>query len=227
MSVFILLLAGLYLFSRKYEDKNKSNSERIKKLTAIAMLSSLSVVLYLYVKFPIQPLIFFMPNFLDIHFSNVPIYIAGYLLGPSSGAMVAIIRFIVKLPQTRTATVGELSDLVIAMATVLVTSILYQKYKSKNTAIWLSIAMIPIWIFTSVLSNWLIIMPFYISVYGFDAVLGMMQNVPGINGDNFMTYYLFIVVVPFNLILSSLVSLITFFTYKGISRFYTSSLEQY
>lgn len=224
--LMVIVLGVLIYIAKKYEKQDTSNKAKIKKMTMIATLAALSSILYYFIKFPIQPLLSFMPGFLDIHFSNVPIYIGGYLLGPTSGMMIAIIRFLVKIPATTTATVGELSDLIIATATVLVTSIVYHKHKSKDTAVKLSVLTVAIWMLTAFLSNWLIIMPFYIGVYGFDVVFNMMSMVPGITETNFMFYYLMIVVVPFNFIISSIVSFFTFITYKRVSKLFELILNE-
>lgn len=226
IGIFLIVLIILVFIASKVEGKESDNSKRIKKMTMIAMLSALSVLLYYFIKIPITWIIPYMPPFLDIHFSNVPIYIGGYLLGPISGVMISIVRFIVKVPATTTATIGELADLIIATATVLVTSIFYNKHRTKKTAIYLSFILVTVWMIAAILANWLIIIPFYVNAYGFDVVFNMMANVPGITESNFMLYYLIIVAVPFNLIISSLVSALTFFSYKKLSSAYDSILNK-
>lgn len=218
--LFVLILAVLFVISFKYETKNKTNAEKIKKMTALSILSALSVVLYYFVKFPLAAILPFIPGFLDIHFSNVPIFIGGYLFGPISGSMIVIIRFLVKLPGTSTLGVGELADLIIGLATVLVSSIVYHKYKTKKTAILTSFLIIITWTVFAVLANWLFILPFYINLYSFEGVYGMLMVIPGITETNYMSRYILFAVIPFNIIISSLVSVITFASYKRLSKIY-------
>ncbi|WP_025724590.1 ECF transporter S component [Acholeplasma granularum] len=217
MITFIIALVILFIFAWRTEENIESKPKKIKKMVTISLLSALSVVLYYFIKFPIQLILPFIPGFLDIHFSAVPIYIGGYLFGPISGSIIAIIRFLVKLPGSTTLGTGELSDLLIGLATVLVSSIMYHRNKTKKTALKSSIAIVVVWLITSVLSNWLFILPFYMNLYDFNSVLGMLKVIPGVNENNYMLLYILYAVIPFNLILSSLVSGITFVLYKRLS----------
>ena len=220
ISVFILALVFLFIFAWRIEDKSESNSKKVNKMVMISILSALSVVLYYFVKFPLGVILPFIPGFLDIHFSAVPIYIGGYMFGPITGSIIAIIRFVVKLPGSSTLGTGELADLLIGLATVLVSSIMYHRNKTKKTALKASFAIVAVWMIAGILSNWLFILPFYMNLYGFDAVLGMLTVIPGINENNYMLMYILYAVIPFNLILSSLVSAITFILYKRLSLIY-------
>lgn len=222
--VLVLALVLLFVVGLKYEKKDLTNSERIKKMTAITVLSAMSVVLYYFIKFPLGaiPIFSFIPGFLDIHFSAVPIYIGGFLFGPITGSIIVIIRMLVKLPASSTLGVGEFSDLLIGLVTVLISSIMYHKNKSKKTAIRAIVSIIVTWTIFSIFSNWLFVLPFYMGLYGEQAVLGMLMVVPKVTAENYMLPYLLIAVLPFNLILSSLVSYITFITYKRLSRIYNN-----
>src|SRR5690554_5532164 len=168
--IFVLTLAILFIFAWKVENKIESNTKRIKKMVTISILAALSVILYYFVKFPLG---FIFPSFLDIQFSAVPVYIGGYLFGPISGSIIAIIRFVVKLPGSSTLGTGELADLVIGLATVLVSSLMYHKNKTKKTAMKSSFAIIGVWVIAAVLSNWLFILPFYMNLDGCEPVLRM------------------------------------------------------
>lgn len=220
--VLALVLILLFVVGLRYEKKDLTNSERIKKMTAITVLSAISVVLYYFIKFPLGVILTFIPSFLDIHFSAVPIYIGGFLFGPVSGSIIAIIRLLVKLPASTTLGVGELSDLLISLATVLISSIMYHRNKSKETAFKAIVSIVIVWTIFSIFSNWLFILPFYMALYSKDVVIGMLTVVPGVSASNYMLPYLLFAVIPFNLILSSLVSYITFITYKRLSKIYHS-----
>src|SRR5690554_1689251 len=220
ISVFILALVFLFIFAWRIEDKSESNSKKVNKMVMISILSALSVVLYYFVKFPLGVILPFIPGFLDIHFSAVPIYIGGYMFGPISGSIIAIIRFIVKLPGSSTLGTGELADLLIGLATVLVSSIMYHRNKTKKTAKRASISIVFVWVIAAVLSNWLFILPFYMNLYGFDAVLGMLTVIPGVNEQNYMLLYILYAVIPFNIVLSGMVSFLTFVLYKRLSIVY-------
>lgn len=218
--VFILALVVLFIFAWSVENKIEQKTKKIKKMVMISILAALSVILYYFVKFPLGVILPFIPGFLDIHFSALPIYIGGYLFGPISGSIIAIIRFIVKLPGSSTLGVGELADLVIGLATVLVSSIMYHKSRTKKTAIVSALAIVGVWVVVAIFANWLFILPFYMNLYGFEAVLGMLTVIPGVTESNYMLLYILYAVIPFNVILASLVSGITFVVYKRLSIVY-------
>lgn len=218
--VFILALIVLFIFAWTVENKIEQKTKKIKKMVMISILAALSVILYYFVKFPLGVILPFIPGFLDIHFSALPIYIGGYLFGPISGSIIAIIRFIVKLPGSSTLGTGELADLVIGLATVLVSSIMYHKSRTKKTAIVSAFAIVGVWVIVAILANWLFILPFYMNLYGFEAVFGMLTVIPGVTESNYMLLYILYAVIPFNVILASLVSGITFVVYKRLSIVY-------
>ncbi len=220
MITFIIALIVLIFFAWRVENKIENKPKKIKKMVTISILAAVSVILYYFIKFPLSWLFPFIPSFLDIHFSNVPIYIGGYLFGPISGSIIAIIRFIVKLPGSSTLGTGELADLLIGLSTVLVSSIMYHKHKTKKMAMYSSITIMVVWIFVATLSNWLFILPFYIELYSFEGVFGMLSVIPGITVDNYMGLYLLYAVIPFNIIISGLVSALTFILYKRLSIVY-------
>lgn len=218
-AVFFILLVVLVFLARKYETSHVSNSKKIKKLTTLAILSGLSVALYYFPKFNVP----FLPSFLDFHFSNVPILIGGFLFGPVSGSLIVVVRFLAKLPATTTFAIGEIMDLIIGVSTVLVASIIYHHHKTRKSAIVGMAASAVIWTFVATLINWLFIVGFYIELYfGGDvaAFTGLLAMVPGVTETGYMGPYLLFAVIPFNLMLSVAVSVITFFLYKRISILY-------
>lgn len=220
--VFTLLAFVLIFFAYKHEKRQGKNISPTKKMAATSILAALSIILYYFIKIPISIFIPFMPGFLDIHFSSVPIYIGGFMFGPLTGSLIVLLRFLAKLPATTTMGVGELADLIIGLLTVLIASFIYHKHKTKKGSMIALATSSAVWVVVAVIANWLFILPFYISLYSFEAVYGMLSLIPGITRDNYMLYYLVLVTIPFNLILSVLVSLITALVYKRVSVAYDS-----
>ena len=173
--------------------KNKTVSNIVK----IATFSSLSFVCF-YIGFPLP----FLPSWLDIQFSNLPAIIAGFSMGPISGLLVIFIRTLLKflLMGTITGGVGELADFLIGISVILTTSLIYKKHKNKKGGIISLIFGSIVWIVVSFFLNWLVLAPLY-----------------GLK-DKEMASYLFTGALPFNIILSVLVSILTFVVYKSISR---------
>lgn len=203
------------------------NRNRVFKMTVIANLTALSVLFYFTLKFPLP---FIFPSFLDIQFSNLPAIIGGYALGPIAGGAIVVIRTIIKLPFSSTAMVGETIDLVIGLSTVLTSSIIYKKIKTKKGAFIGMLAGMFVWVIIAVLANYLFVLDFYIDFYFDGAVeplVGMLSVIPGVDTTNYMSKFIWYAAVPFNILLSGLVYLITFLVYKRISNLIHSLQERF
>lgn len=199
----------------------KKRKNLINKITKIGILSAIASILY-YLKFNLP---FLFPSFLEIQFSNLPALIGGLALGPIEGIIIVVIKTLIKLPSTSTGCVGELADLLIGVMTIGSASLIYYKFRTKKGgALALSAGAI-VWVIASVLCNWLFLIDFYSEFYagigGLDMIIAECQKViPSINKDNFMGMYLLYAIVPFNLVLASVVSFITLIVYKKISKIF-------
>lgn len=205
------------------EKDMKKNKNVLDYMTKVAIFSAISIVLY-FIKFPLP---FLFPDFLDIQFSNLPAILGGLVMGPIGGVLIVVIRTLIKLPFTSTAGVGELADLLIGVSTVLASSLVYRKLKTKKGgAIALALGVV-VWVAMALLANGTFLIEFYKEVAGIDAVIGMCKKVlPSMNESNFMRLYLLGAILPFNLLLSTLVSLVTFFVYKRVSVLFKKELFQ-
>lgn len=192
-------------------------TNRTLQIVVIANLSAISALLYMTLKIPWP-----YASFLDIQFSNLPAIIAGFSLGPVSGVAVVLIRTLLKLSITGTSTmyVGELADVLISTATVVVSSIIYLRFRSLKGALIASLSGVLTWILIAVLANYFFLVDFYIQFFfGGDEtpLIGMMSRIPGITEDNWMRLYILYAAIPMNLVLATLVYGITFLVYKRIS----------
>jgi len=192
-------------------------TNRILHNVVIANLAAISAVLYMTIKIPWP-----YATFLDIQFSNLPAIIAGFALGPVSGVAVVLIRTLLKLALTGTSTmyVGEFADVLISTATVVVSSVIYLKLRSRKGALLASFAGAFTWVVVAVLANYFFLVDFYIQFFfGGDAapLIGMMSRIPGISEDNWMHLYILFAAIPMNIVLATLVYGITFIVYKRIS----------
>jgi len=188
----------------------------VKKVATIGIFTAFSIVLY-FIKFNLP---FIFPSFLEINFSLLPIIIIGLLFGPVEGITLVLLRAIIKIPFTSTFCVGELADVLIGIPVILVTSLVYMKIHNKKGAI-ISLSLgILTWILSGVLTNYFINVPFFIQLYcdgNVNSFVGILSIIPGVNESNYLIKYLLFAVVPFNGLLSILVSLVTFLVYKKIS----------
>ena len=216
----ILFLASLgniyYYFSNKFNLKKMN----VKQMAVIGVFSALSVILYYFGKFNLP----FFPSWLDIQFSDVPALLVSFMYGPISGAISIFVRFFCKLPGTSTVGVGEFADLLIGVSMVVTSGIIYKKHRTfKGALMAMGFGML-LGTAVGVIANWLILIPAYINIAGFPqvALTGAMDTIISggnhvVTDANFMSYYLFVAVLPFNLFRYVLVYLISILLYKRLS----------
>ena len=223
--IYILEIVGAVIFLASFgylytylQDRYNLKRMNIKQMSVIAVFSALSVILYYFGKFNLP----FFPSWLDIQFSDIPALLVSFMYGPISGILVIIVRFFCKLPGTSTVGVGEFADVLIGVTLCLVAGLIYKKHKSfKGALCAMGIGMASATVMATV-ANWLILIPAYKGIAGFPqaALTGVMDKILGGQGivtdNNFMFYYLFVGVIPFNLFRYTLVFLITLVLYKRL-----------
>ena len=188
-------------------------------LTKLAVLTAISFILYMFLKFSLP---FLFPSFLDMQFSELPAILAGFSLGPVAGVLVIVFKCLLKFPFTTTAFVGEITDMVLGILYVLPASILYYYRKTKKNAILGLILGTVISTAGALLLNRFVSVPFYVEFFfggNFDVIVGICAPLyPSMTRDTFYLYYLCAAVLPFNLLRLGLVSLVTFLVYKSLSK---------
>ena len=185
-------------------------------IAVMGILTAISFVLYMFVKFPLP---FMFPSFLDMQISDLPALLGGFALGPVEGALIIIIKCCIKMPFTSTACIGELGDIAIGVANVLPAALIYRFFKNRKGAILgMALGMVCA-VVVGVLMNWLVLIPFYANKFGMAAIVGMMQALyPNVTADTVYNYYLPLAVVPFNILRCLVCALVTYFTYKPLSK---------
>ncbi len=210
----IIIFKSLMDFYRIVK-KDEGHKFTTREITLIGIQSALSIILY-YVA-SLIPSIPFIPPWLDLfNFSEIPGLITGFIYGPYAGSLVILVRFFVKLPGTFTAGVGEVADLILGLILVIVSSIVYKKHKTlKGALCGTSIAMV-VCSFVACILNYLVLIPAYINLAGFsiEALASMLSYMGNVTVDNFMVYYIFLGVLPFNIARYIMIFIITFITYK-------------
>ena len=218
-ALLFLLSFGLlyYYLQNKYNFKKMT----VKQMAVIGIFGALSVILYYFGKFNLP----IFPSWLDVQFSDVPALLVSFMYGPISGVLVIIVRFFCKLPGTSTVGVGEFADVLIGVTLCLVAGLIYKKHRSiKGALCAMGIGMASATVMATV-ANWLILIPAYKGIAGFPqvALTKTMDTILGGQGivtdGNFMFYYLFVGVIPFNLFRYALVFIITFLLYKRLKMF--------
>ena len=215
-AIFLLSFGYLYSFLQIKLNLRKMN---VKQMAVIGIFGALSVILYYFAKFNMP----IFPSWLDIQFSDVPALLVSFMYGPFSGVLVIIVRFFCKLPGTATVGVGELADVIIGVTLCLVAGFIYKKHRSLKGALCaMAIGMLSA-TFAATISNWLILIPAYKGIAGYQQYMltGAMDTIISggkgvVTDNNFMVYYLFIGVVPFNIVRYAFVFVITLILYKRL-----------
>jgi riboflavin transporter FmnP len=187
-----------------------------KFLARVGIFGAISILFYtirgLYFPLP------FFPSFLEVGFSEIPIFIAGYSFGPIAVILITILRMLVKLPFSSTFMVGEIADLIYTLAFILPAVLVYQRHRTKErAAIGFALGFVIQLVVTS-LANALFITDIYIGQMGIsqEDFIGFIQMTNPLVMDPYWSLVLW-VYLPFNAIKNTLVIVLTFLTYKRIS----------
>ena len=170
----------------------------IRKMTTIAVLSALSIVLMLLIRFPILP----AAPYLIYEPADVPILIGGFLFGPAAGIIItAIVCVIQAFALSTDGWVGLVMHVMATGSLVITSSVIYRRYHKLSGAI---IALV-----AGTLAMTLVMIPVNLVIqpnfYGIPIETVKSLLVPAI--------------IPFNLIKAGANSLLTLLVYKRISLF--------
>ena len=193
---------------------NNTNN-KTRKLVEIGMLGAIATVLMLF-EFPIP---FIAPPFYELDFSEVPVLVGAFALGPMAGATIELVKILINLliNGTATAFVGEIGNYLLGCSFIIPAALIYKKHKSKkNALIAMIIGTIAMTVFGCFLNAY-ILLPTYATAFGMpiDAIVGMGSAINA-NINDVMTFVI-IAVAPFNIIKGIVVSVITLLIYKHIS----------
>ena len=196
--------------STNVAEKTKVNT---RTLVQIGMLSALAIILMQF-EIPLP----FAPAFYKIDFSEVPVLIGCFSMGPFAGVLIELIKVIlnVAIKGTMTRGIGDAANFLIGCAFCVPAALIYQKKRTKSGAVTGMVVGTVIMTILGCVLNAYILLPVYAKAFEMplDALVSMGTEVNGaITG--LMTFVLF-AVAPFNLLKGILVSLIVFFVYKKI-----------
>jgi riboflavin transporter FmnP len=165
------------------------------------------------------PIPFIAPPFYEFDFSEVPVLIGAFALGPAAGAMIELVKILINLliNGTATAFVGEIGNYFLGCSFIIPAALIYKKRKSKKNAMIAMIAgTITMTVFGCILNAY-VLLPTYAAAFGMpiDAIIELGSTING-NVTNIMTFVI-LVVAPFNILKGIAVSVITLLIYKHIS----------
>ena len=150
--------------------------DRARKLTVTAMLSAVAFVL-MFLDFPI-PMI--MPSFVKMDFSDLPELLGAFALGPMYGVLISLIKNLIHLLlASSTGGVGELCNFLFGAVFAWVAGFVYQRNKSRRTAVLGAVLGAAAMAVVSVPLNYFLTYPAYVVIYGMplDVIIGMYQAI--------------------------------------------------
>ena len=189
-------------------------NSKLRRMTVAGLFGTIAFVL-MYFNFGI-PVI---SPFAEFDLSALPELIGGYVLGPIGAIYITIIKLLLKLLFQGTSSMftGEIQNFILSLSYVLPAILYYRKHRTKKGAITGLVIGSLISIVMAVITNLYLIFPAYIKLYGMNwdgiieictAANPMIKNIP--------TFVAFSV-IPFNVILRIVSSVITILVYKKIS----------
>ena len=214
VAVIIAIIFGL----AKLAEHFLPNSRRVKgtrRITIISICAAIAAVLHI-LDFP---LLFIAPEFYKLDFSELPVMLCGFYLGPSAAVVCEALKILLKLllKGTSTAFVGDFANFVVGCSMVLPALIVYHVKKSRATAIWgLALGTVVLTAFGSAF-NALYLLPKFAEMFmPMEAIIGAGTAIHS-SIDSVWSLVL-ICVVPLNLIKGIAVSLLTMLLYKRVAR---------
>lgn len=190
-------------------------NKTIKYIARVAVLSAIASLLML-----LELPLWFAPPFYELDFSELPILLGGFALGPAAAVLMELIKNLLNLLMngTDTAFVGEFANFVTGCALVLPATLIY-KYKKtlKGAILGLAVGAVSLMTVGS-LMNYFLLIPAFSSFYGMpiDAIVAMGTKVNGAIVD--LKTLIVFAVVPFNLLKAAACAVLSLLMYKRLSK---------
>lgn len=199
-------------------EKQFTSRDAVRLTARVGIFGGLAALFYVvpFLKFSLP----IFASFLEINFSDVIALISGFAFGPLTGALVQVVKVIIKLPTSSTAMVGELSDLLLGMIFVVPAAIYYRRHKTKLGAVKALAITSVLHIIAAAILNWLILTPFYVEFYfgGASQVLIDWVAVTNPQVTDLGWTYIVWLIIPFNTLRNVLISGVTFVMYKRLHK---------
>lgn len=213
----LLVFAGIFVVALLMEKLwlKPEKQTPARRVAYVGIFAAIAAVL-MYLEFPLP----FAPAFYEIDFSEIPVLICSFSMGPVAGVVCEFLKVVLKLflKGTSTAFVGDLANFVVGCALILPASAVYFANKTKKGAIiGMVVGTVCITVVGS-LFNAVYLIPAFSVLYDMplDVIIGMGTDInPAITSVNTLVLF---AVAPFNLLKGVADSIITFLLYKHIER---------
>lgn len=186
-----------------------------RRISIVAVCSALATVLHV-LDFPLP---FLAPDFYKLDFSELPVMLCGFYLGPSAAVMCEGVKILLKLlvKGTSTAFVGDFANFAVGCSFVLPAVIIYHIHKSKRSAFWGLTAGTAILTLFGTAFNAVYLLPKFAQLYGMP-LESIIAAGSAINANiHSVASFVILAVAPLNLVKGISVSVLTLLLYKRIA----------
>ena len=218
LAMCLLIIAALSVAARIAEhylpDKRKVTPA--KRISIVGICAAIATVLHM-LDFP---LLFLAPEFYKLDFSELPVMLCGFYLGPSATVACEAVKIVLKLmfKGTSTAFVGDFANFTVGCSLVLPATIIYHLHKTRKSAV------VGLVVGTAVLTafgsafNAIYLLPKFAQLYNLplDSIIAMGQQIHASISD--VSTFVLLAVAPLNFIKGAAVSVLTMLLYKRVAR---------
>ena len=211
----VVALSLLSKFAERFFPQKRAVTPA-RRVTIIAICSTIAMVLHV-LDFP---LLFLAPEFYKLDFSELPVLLCGFYLGPSAAVTCEGVKVLLKLlvKGTSTAFVGDFANFVVGCSFVIPATIWYHIHKSKHSAvIGLVLGTLSMAVLGSAF-NAVYLLPKFSQLFGLplDAIIAMGAKIHG--SIHSVPTFVLLCVAPLNVVKGVMVSVLTMLLYKRVAR---------
>ena len=217
IGICIGIIAALFLLAKVSERGLLLHKvTKARRITIIGICSALAAVLHM-LDFP---LVFLAPEFYKLDFSELPVMLCGFFLGPSAAVACEGIKILLKLllKGTSTAFVGDFANFAVGCSLVLPAVVIYHIRKSRKSAlVGLIIGSVVLTVFGTAF-NAIYLLPKFAQLYGMplETIIAMGSKINA--SIHNVTTFVIICVAPINVIKGAMISVLTMLLYKRVAR---------
>ena len=213
--VIVTALSLLSKFAEKFFPQKRAVGPA-RRITIIAICSAIATVLHV-LDFP---LLFIAPEFYKLDFSELPVLLCGFYLGPSAAVTCEGVKILLKLllKSTSTAFVGDFANFVVGCSFVIPATVWYHIHKSRHSAvIGLVLGTISMAVLGSAF-NAIYLLPKFSQLFGLplDSIIAMGGKING--AIHSLSTFVLLAVAPLNLVKGITISVLTLLLYKKTAR---------
>ena len=189
----------------------RSGRAATRMIVCVGMLAAISTILMLF-EFPLP---FLAPGFYELDFSEVPILIGAFALGPVAGTVVELIKNVLQALSTSTGGIGELANFLMGASLVFTAGLIYKQKKTRKMAVVSGVAGSVAMGIMAAIMNYFVLLPMYQIFMPIDQVIASFAEViPFIHTKLDVVLYS---ALPGNILKGLIVSVITMLVYKRVS----------